>query len=783
MMLIRTFFLLVIFGLSNLQAQQTLTLEQIMQGPDFVGHLPTNVKWMPNGKQIYFNWNPEKALLPQGYVYNLADKSLRPANKQELLTAQEQGVVFSSDKRYRAYLRAGDVFLEQIANGKTIQVTNTVVAESNLSFAMESSVLVYQQQQNLFAWNIEDGSTKQLTNFIAGEEKKEKEKNSAQTWLERDQLSEFEVLRLRKAKTDSLKEFNKSIQPQRPKTNYLGKHNLLSLSISNDLKFVHYRLQPIVETAQTMVPDYVTESGFTSPENARSKVGFQQSEAKYAIYSIDQDSVYFLKTSSIPDIYKKPSYLKEYHKGSLAYVDTFDQPRKLYITTPTFSEDGKFAIVQMRALDNKDRWIFQLDQSTGNLQLIDQQHDEAWIGGPGISNFSLGFVDPQTIWYQSERTGFSHIYFYNLISKQERALTKGNFEVLDVSLSANKKHFFVHANKEGSAEIHFYKLQISDGSFTQISKEKGRHEVALSPKEDQLAVLYSFSNKPTELYLMDNKPSAKMQQITKSTTAAFNNYQWRAPEIVKFKASDGVEVPARIYEPNPEKKNGAAIIFVHGAGYLQNVHYGWSQYYREYMFHNFLADQGYTVLDIDFRASAGYGRDWRTAIYRHMGGKDLDDQVDGAKFLVSEKGIDSARIGIYGGSYGGFITLMALSTKPGVFASGAALRSVADWAHYNHGYTANILNTPTTDSIAFRRSSPIYHAAGLQGRLLMLHGIVDLNVHFQDVVRLSQRFMELEKDNWELAVYPMEDHGFVESSSWLDEYKRIYKLFTETLLQ
>lgn len=251
--------------------------------------------------------------------------------------------------------------------------------------------------------------------------------------------------------------------------------------------------------------------------------------------------------------------------------------------------------------------------------------------------------------------------------------------------------------------------------------------------------------------------------------------------MVWFKASDGVEVPARLYRP--AASNGAAIIFVHGAGYLQNVHRWWSSYFREFMFHNLLTDNGFTVLDIDYRGSSGYGRDWRTAIYRHMGGKDLSDQVDGAKFLVEKHGIDAGRIGIYGGSYGGFITLMAMFTSPGTFKSGAALRSVTDWAHYNHEYTSNILNTPMEDSIAFRRSSPINFAEGFKGNLLILHGMLDVNVQFQDVVRLSQRLIELKKENWEMAIFPMEDHGFVEPSSWADEYRRIYRLFRETLLE
>jgi dipeptidyl aminopeptidase/acylaminoacyl peptidase len=171
-----------------------------------------------------------------------------------------------------------------------------------------------------------------------------------------------------------------------------------------------------------------------------------------------------------------------------------------------------------------------------------------------------------------------------------------------------------------------------------------------------------------------------------------------------------VEVPATLYKPSADKKNGAAVIFVHGAGYLQNVHHWWSTYYREYMFNNLLADNGYTVLTIDNRGSAGYGRDWRTAIYRHMGGKDIEDHIDGVKYLVEQLGIAKDRIAIYGGSYGGFMTLMALFKSPDTFKCGAALRSVTDWAHYNHGYTASILNTPVEYSLAYARSSLFYYA-------------------------------------------------------------------------
>jgi dipeptidyl aminopeptidase/acylaminoacyl peptidase len=287
---------------------------------------------------------------------------------------------------------------------------------------------------------------------------------------------------------------------------------------------------------------------------------------------------------------------------------------------------------------------------------------------------------------------------------------------------------------------------------------------------------------PPELYLA-RAGQTSMAQLTTSTTAEFRSYAWKVPPIVMLDGEDGTKVPARLYDPKSFGKasNGAAVIFVHGAGYLHNVHNWWSTYSREYMFHHLLAEQGYTVIDIDYRGSAGYGRDWRTAIYRWMGGKDLDDQVSGSKYLTRVHGIDPERIGIYGGSYGGFMTMMALFTKPQYFGAGAGLRSVTDWASYNHGYTGRILNLPQDDTTSYRKSSPIFFAEGLQDPLLIAHGMVDTNVQFQDVVQLSQRLIELGKTGWEMAVYPVEDHGFVRPSSWTDEYRRILELFDRTI--
>ena len=452
---------------------------------------------------------------------------------------------------------------------------------------------------------------------------------------------------------------------------------------------------------------------------------------------------------------------------------------------PIMHPDGKTALVDIRAYDNKDRWIVLIDLASGNITELDHQHDEAWIAGPGISEWNddprvLGWIDEYTCYFQSEATGYSHLYTLDTRTKSKTALTSGPFEIYDVILSKDKQTFYLIANKIHPGVRNGYRLSIRDKQLVPLFEGQFGIEWELSPDEKTWAIRYSTATKPWDLYTAANKPNAQLVRVTQSTKPAFDNFPLQEPELVQIPASDGKSVTARLYKPS--QPNGAAVLFVHGAGYLQNAHAFWSQYYREFLFHQLLAEKGYTVLDIDYRASSGYGRDVRTAVYRHMGERDLLDYIDGKEFLVKNYGIDSNRVGIYGGSYGGFITLMGMMKTPGTFACGAALRSVTDWLHYNHEYTSNILNYPSSDPLAYRRSSPIYYAEGLQGPLLILHGMEDDNVQFQDVVRLNQRLIELGKTNYSMAVFPTESHGFKSAVAWTDEYRRILELF-ETYLK
>jgi dipeptidyl aminopeptidase/acylaminoacyl peptidase len=768
-----------------------LTVDKIMRNPKWIGSSPSGLQWSADAKNLQFKWNPVNAASDS--TYTISTTSLKP---QKVSWSDSKGQPDNNSIQYNSkytayvYTNRGDIYFTDIRTGITRRVTETVDLESSPAFGFNDTRIVFSRATNLYSWDIATGTITQLTNFQQGTAPKPgakgPEKSIQEKWLAEESLANSEILRTRKEKkeeTDSMLKTYPKIKTLR--TLYTEDKSAGGIQISADGRFIAYRLFRANNSGKsTIIPNYVTGSGFTEDIAGRTKVGAPSGSSELFLFDSQADTVFAIKTDSLPGIRDLPDYLKDY---PAAFAKRSKEPalRAVNFTNASWSPNSRYALVDLRAQDNKDRWLILVDGATGKITPLDRQRDEAWIAGPGISGFggsNTGWVDANTIWFQSEVSGYSHLYTINVNTKEKKALTSGNYEVQDVKLSRDKKYFYITTNQVHPGEQHYYRLLVTGGKAEQLTSLTGSNQVSLSPDEKWLAWLYSYSNKPWELYIQENKPGAKPQQVTNlAKSPEFASYQWRDPEVITFAARDGAKVHARLYRPANPHASKPAVIFVHGAGYLQNAHKWWSSYFREYMFHNLLADNGYTVLDIDYRGSAGYGRDWRTGIYRYMGGKDLSDQVDGAKLLVEKYGVNAANIGIYGGSYGGFITLMALFTEPGVFNAGAALRSVTDWAHYNHGYTSNILNEPFTDSIAYQRSSPINFAAGLKDNLLMCHGMVDVNVHFQDIVRLSQKLIELGKDNWELAVYPVEDHGFVEPASWTDEYKRIFRLFERHL--
>ena len=769
-----------ILQLGALKAQE-LKLSEIMKGEAFVGYSPENHRWSLDGKKVYFEWNPNKEWGSSTYFWQNGMKAPQLAQPEEAYFSKlrfQKGW----DAHQYYYVDKGALWKYDTQTQQKLKLFQQIDPITSVTLGATRGVFYLEQKGNFMEWNTHKGTLTSITNFSKA---KEPSKDTFESdFLKNQQKELFQFVKDQDKKKKWQEEKNAALPKLTPKTFYFNKEQQVNLAIHPKGLFVTFSTykEPEVPTEQMEV--FITATGYNVSKDTKEKVSVKNVfSMKYGIYDVSRDTIYYMDFSSLKGVNQAPAYFQEYE----TLKNKKEAPKELYIDETVFSATGTYAVLSIRSMDNKDRWIVAVQLKENTFTTIDHQHDEAWIGGPGIPSYAfasgtLGFLgDETTVFYQSEQTGYSHLYVYNMKTKTTQALTSGSWEVRKVELNAAKTAFYITANKNHPGNREFYQLSAT-GILTPILTKAGAYEVVLSPDEKRLLVRYSYANQPWELAIASNKAYAQLTPITQSMTPEFKAYAWRLPEVLSFSARDGKTVYARVYQPNTAVKNGAAVIFVHGAGYLQNAHNFWSSYLREYMFHNLLADKGYTVLDIDYRASDGYGRDHRTGIYRFMGGKDLTDQLDGKNVLISKYGIDPQRVGIYGGSYGGFITLMALLNEPDAFKAGAALRSVTDWAHYNHGYTGNILNFPETDPVAYQRSSPIYFAENLKNHLLMLHGMVDDNVEYKDIVRLSQRFIELGKKNWSLASYPVEAHGFKETYSWVDEYSRILEHF-ETYLK
>ena len=746
-------------------AEDELTVPFIMQGPELVGTAPRGMAWSPDGKTLYFRWkSPDEENHGLYRVGRGGGEPERvPEAEAERVMPQLQAE-FSEDKRTAAYADGGDLYLLDVRAGQETLLLSVSGRLSSVQISADAGTVYFVRDNNLFRVDVSTGAMVQLTAIRSGSEPRGKTPPEGQRKVlideNRQLLKVFEEDSIRLAR--SWPPPPDTAKVDTPQVFYVNQgHRMGGWQVSPDGSRMAFTLTKEATDARlAWVPDYVAEDGYTKQApRKRTNVGDQQQTGKMGLMDLVT--------------------------GEVVWVDHGQEDRQVNMQFGGWSDDSDRLLAVGLSDDMHDRWIFVVNADSGDARVIDHLHDEAWIGGPGM--MSAGWMpDGEHVWFVSEATGFAHLYTVAVGGGEPTVLTTGPWEVLSVQMSPDEKEWYLVTSESSPHERGFYKMPLNGGERRLVTTHgtlngAGRFSSPALPSPDgkRLAAMYAWPNHPPELFLQDNREGARASQVTESTTPEFRARDWLIPEIVYFTAEDGTDVPARLYKP--ARPNGGAVVFVHGAGYMQNVHSWWSNYYREYMFHNLLVERGFTVLDVDYRGSAGYGRDWRTAIYKHMGGKDLTDPADGARYLVSELGIDPKRIGIYGGSYGGFLTLMAMFIEPETFSAGAALRPVTDWAYYNHWYTSRILGLPQDDVEAYRLSSPIYHAEGLKGALLMCHGMIDQNVHFQDTVRLAERLMELGKENWEVAIYPKEDHGFVHTWAWVDEYRRILKLFEENL--
>ncbi|MDE2407186.1 MAG: S9 family peptidase [Xanthomonadaceae bacterium] len=772
--------------LACVQAAEPITLAQAMADPDWIGPPVEGSWWRWDGKAAQYLLKHKGETYRDTWQVGLDGSAPVLLDNAARADIEAGNLVYADDGRRSAFVRSGNVFVRDLRSGALTQLSRDNDTASRLQWSHDGA-LVWVAGPNWYRW---DGRSV----GVAAQPRAEDAPGAVPKAddLRERQLRLIDTLRDDRARRDANREqmeaMRKADPTRAPAPIYLGKGvDIADSALSPDGRWL------LVVTTEKgaeggqggKLPKYVTESGYEEFEDVRTRVGRNPPvPQRLWLAEVATGKVTELKFDRLPGIADDP--LAALRKA--AGKDALKGNRPVQISsdgsTLQWSSDGRNAAVLLRAIDNKDRWIASIDTASVDLAAASLQprhrlHDDAWINW-GFNEFGW-LPDNRTLWYLSEESGYAHLY--TLDGSTRTQLTDGPWETSQVSVSRDGSTFYFLCNRAAPIDYEVCKTPAQRNAVQEITALDGVEDFSLSPNQQQLLVRHSSAYVPPQLSVV-GVDGQGTRPLTDTRTTEYKARSWVQPQFVQVPSRHGAgTIWGKFYGPaqmEPGRKY-PVVLFVHGAGYLQNASMRWPNYFREQMFHNQLVDEGYIVLDLDYRASQGYGRDWRTAIYRWMGKPELEDYLDGLDWLVQTRQGDHSRAGIYGGSYGGFMTYVALFKAPGVFKAGAALRPVADWSQYNHEYTSNILNTPELDPEAYKRSSPIEFASGLQDHLLIAHGMIDDNVFFKDSVMLTQKLIELRKDNWELAPYPLERHGFTHPDSWYDEYRRIHELFERTL--
>jgi dipeptidyl aminopeptidase/acylaminoacyl peptidase len=450
-----------------------------------------------------------------------------------------------------------------------------------------------------------------------------------------------------------------------------------------------------------------------------------------------------------------------------------------------WSPDGRSLLVERTTPTFKQRSLAIVDVTTSAVQVIAEDRDDRYL--PLARGFAVYTSDGGSIVFSSERSGWNHLYAYELRSGQTRALTTGTFEVREVAEGADGWIYYT-SSESGAAQPQVYRVRPNSGSRVQLTKVPAVHS-AVSPHPRGTHVLYMRSD-PKSLPDLWIQPIAAgtPTRVTSSNPPPGITAQWQEPKLVTFPGHDGLEVKGQLFMP-PHTGPSArpAIVHVHQASSYQDVFFGpgpQKDNIAWYAWHQRLAQLGYVVLNVDYRGSTGYGRDYRTANYRDLGGGDHLDAVYGVRYLQTLGVVDVNRVGIYGMSYGGHLVLSALTKSPRVFKAGIDIAGVADmrmvYDTAGRGAVVSRLGTPEASPELYRSASAISFVDDLQSPVMILHGTDDPNVSILQSLQLIDALLARGK-RFEFEAYPGELHFFTRSRSWIDAFTKMERFFGQEL--
>ncbi len=422
--------------------------------------------------------------------------------------------------------------------------------------------------------------------------------------------------------------------------------------------------------------------------------------------------------------------------------------------------------------------VLKVDVKKNAKKVLFTETDKAWIATDHLT-FEL---EPEGIIWASERDGFNHLYLIDYkTGKIKNQITKGDWEVVDF-YGVNKGKVYYQSTEEGSTNRAVYSKSITSDTKQKLTSKKGWNDANFSNNFEYFINTYTDANTPHYITLNSGRNGQVIKVLENNNTVqqVLNQYDISPKEFMTITTSNGDELNAWMIKPSDFNKTEKypVLMYVYGGPGSQTVENSWG--WNNYFWFEQLAQEGYIVVSVDNRGTGGKGRDFKKVTYKELGKYEIEDQILAAKYLQTLPYVDAERIGMFGWSFGGYMTSLAMTKGADVFKMGIAVAPVTNWRFYDSVYTERFMQTPEENPNGYDLNSPINHVEKLKGKYLLIHGSADDNVHYQNAMLMAEALVQANKD-FDMHSYTDKDHGIYGGYTRLHLYRKMTHYIKENL--